>query len=55
MTKLNTTYSIRPAVNGFIVEKSWTEREGDNSNWKNEIAVFFQWDEVITFLKDNQI
>lgn len=49
-------YSIRPAVNGFIVEKSWVEVKEDKvRDWKTENAVFLQWDEVITYLQNNKI
>lgn len=49
------TYAIRPAVNGYIVEKSWVETEDDGRDWKNENAVFLQWDELLTYLNNNKI
>lgn len=48
----NPSYEIRPATNGFIVEKNWLEGEHD---YQSEKTIFHNWKEATEYLLDNPI
>lgn len=51
----NTSYDIRVATNGFIVERSWFEEKDSIDRYKSEKSVFKTWQEVIDFLQNNEL
>jgi hypothetical protein len=57
MTIANTSFSINKASNGFIVERSWTEKFDNQefSNYQNEKSIFTNWADVVTFISNNTL
>lgn len=43
---------IKPAVNGFIVEKSWMEEE---HNYQSEKYIFSNWKDACTHILNNPV
>ncbi len=49
------TYEIKTALNGWILEHGEYFQDGEFKNYRRNHRVFTEWNDLVSYIKDNPI